>query len=96
MLLRLKIISVPSKPSITPLFVRIESQLIHDPDHATRNRKPLKPPSVFGATWELRFGPRNRFRVLYDIDTQNHIVHILAVGVKERNRLFVGGEETKP
>lgn len=75
---------------------RIESQLAFDPDHATRNRKPLKPPSVFGATWELRCGPQNRFRVLYDIDADNHIVHVLAIGVKERDRLFVGGEETKP
>jgi hypothetical protein len=75
---------------------RIESQLALDPDHATRNRTPLKPPSVFGATWELRCGPLNRFRVLYDIDAQSHVVHILAIGVKVRNRLFVGGEETKP
>jgi hypothetical protein len=46
----------------------VEEQLSHEPDRETRNRKPLKLPTRFGATWELRFGPANRFRVLYRID----------------------------
>ena len=58
----------------------IEAQLLHEPDVETRNRKPLKRPIAFGADWELRLGTDNRFRVL-------------AVGVKERNRLFFGGAE---
>src|SRR5437879_7660602 len=41
----------------------IEKQLLHEPDVETRNRKPLKRPIAFGADWELRFGPDNRFRV---------------------------------
>ena len=48
-----------------------------------------------GAGWEIRFGPDNRFRVLYDIDEDDHAVHILAIGEKVGNRLIVGGEEVK-
>lgn len=53
-------------------------------------------PSPFGASWELRFGPNNRFRVLYDIDEIEMSVNILAIGEKEGNRMFYGGEEYKP
>jgi mRNA-degrading endonuclease RelE of RelBE toxin-antitoxin system len=71
----------------------IEEQLLLDPDTETRNRKPLKRPVVFEATWELRFGPQNRFRIFYDVDCERWEVHILALGEKLRNRLTVGGEE---
>ena len=47
----------------------------------------------FDSTWEIRFGPDNRFRVLYDIDHEERKVHILAIGVKVDHRLVVGGEE---
>jgi hypothetical protein len=59
----------------------------------TRNRKPLKRPTAFGADWELRLGPDNRFRVFYQVDREGHGVRVLAVGVKDRNRLLIGGEE---
>jgi hypothetical protein len=59
----------------------------------TRNRKPLKRPIAFGADWELRLGPDNRFRVFYQVMPASRLVRVLAVGVKERNRLFFGGEE---
>jgi mRNA-degrading endonuclease RelE of RelBE toxin-antitoxin system len=72
---------------------RIESQLSHRADVATRNRKPLRLPAPFGAAWELRFGPQNCFRVLYDVNSDEHTVSILAIGVKEGSRLIVGGEE---
>jgi len=62
----------------------------------TRNRKPVRPPAAFEAEWELRFGPANRFRVFYQIDHTNRQVRIVAVGVKDRNRLLVGGEEVTP
>ncbi len=71
----------------------VEAQLRHDPDVETRNRKPLKRPISFGADWELRLGPRNRFRVFYQVNADSREVHILAVGVKDRNRLFFAGEE---
>jgi mRNA-degrading endonuclease RelE of RelBE toxin-antitoxin system len=72
---------------------KAEEQLSHEPDRETRNRKPVRPPAAFQAEWELRFGPNNRFRVFYRIDHERHEVRIVAVGVKERNRLWVGGEE---
>lgn len=68
-------------------------QLSYTPDLETRNRKPVEEPAPFAATWELRFGPGNRFRVFYDIDTREGIVWVLAVGVKERARLYFAGEE---
>ena len=73
----------------------IENKLQFEPDVETRNRKPLKRPVTFEAEWELRFGPDNRFRVFYDINIESHEVHILAIGLKERNRLFIGGKEVK-
>ena len=57
------------------------------------NRKPLEGPALLGADWEIRFGPDNRFRVFYRIDVENHEVEILAIGVKEKERLYIGGEE---
>ena len=71
----------------------LDEQLEHAPDQETRNRKPVEQPAPFAATWELRFGPGNRFRVFYDVDRGEHVVWVLAVGVKERERLFIGGEE---
>ena len=71
----------------------IESQLHHEPDVETRNRKPLKRPIVFGADWELRLGPDNRLRIFYQVDTERREVRVLAIGVKDRNRLYFGGEE---
>lgn len=73
--------------------VTVEEQLSFVPEQTTRNRKPLERPAPFGATWELRFGPANRFRVFYETDLETRAVHVLAIGVKERNKLFIGGEE---
>jgi mRNA-degrading endonuclease RelE of RelBE toxin-antitoxin system len=74
---------------------KIEEQLQFEPGVETRNRKPLRQPAPFGAEWEIRFGPDNRFRVLFDIDEENRAVQIIAVGEKEGNRLIVGGEEVE-
>jgi mRNA-degrading endonuclease RelE of RelBE toxin-antitoxin system len=73
----------------------LEGQLQFEPDRETRNRKPLKRPVLSGATWEVRFGPENLFRVFYRIDHEGHQVIILAIGEKIGNRLFIGGEEVK-
>ncbi len=70
----------------------IQQQLIHQPEVATRNRKPLRQPAAFGAEWELRFGPDNRFRVLYRVEASER-VRILAIGTKFGNRLRVANEE---
>jgi prevent-host-death family protein len=73
----------------------IEEQLSFDPDSPTRSRKPLKRPMSFGAGWELRLGPGHRFRVFYRVDTDRHEVRILAIGVKERNRIWIAGENMR-
>jgi hypothetical protein len=73
----------------------IEAQLRLEPDKETRNRKPLQRPVAFEATWELRFGPENRFRVFYVVSHERREVQILAIGTKERNRLMIGREEIK-
>jgi mRNA-degrading endonuclease RelE of RelBE toxin-antitoxin system len=71
----------------------IDEQLSSSPEEETKNRKLLEQPAPFGATWELRFGPTNRFRVFYEVDSKSQSVQILAIGVKERNRLLIGKEE---
>ena len=76
-----------------PLRRTINEQLTYAPMEETRNRKPLDQPAPFGASWELRCGPDNRFRNFYEVDAAAHQVQILAIGVKERNRLLIGGEE---
>jgi hypothetical protein len=71
----------------------IETQLVHEPDVEARNRKPLKRPIAFGADWELRLGPDNRFRVFYQVHAESRQVRVLAIGVKIRAQLFFAGEE---
>jgi mRNA-degrading endonuclease RelE of RelBE toxin-antitoxin system len=72
---------------------KIKEQLQFEPETETRNRKPLKRPVSFGAQWEIQFGPDNRFRVFYLVDREKSEVRVLAIAVKERNRLLIGGEE---
>lgn len=73
----------------------IDEQLSYTPEQETRNRKPLERSVPFGATWELRFGASNRFRVFHEVDSGERTVRVLAIGVKEGNRLFIGGKEGK-
>ncbi len=74
---------------------KIKEQLRFEPGVETRNRKPLRQPVPFAAEWEIRFGPDNRFHVLYDIDEEHRAVQIVAIGEKEGNRLIVGVEEVE-
>lgn len=74
----------------------IEDQLSHQPDRESRNRKPMEPPAPFSAAWELRCGSQNRFRVFYDVHPAERTVEIVAIGVKEGNRLIIGKEEFEP
>ena len=71
----------------------VHEQLSFEPTTKTHNRKPLKRPVLFMATWEIRFGPQNRFRVYYDVDIDQSVVAILASGSKHGNRIMIGGEE---
>ena len=73
----------------------IEEQLRFEPAVETKNRKPLRQPSPFAAQWEIRFGPDNRFRVLYDIDEVQRTVEIVAIGEKQGNSLIVGGKKVE-
>jgi len=61
---------------------------MHEPSVETKHRKPMRPNPV--APWELRIGP---LRVYYDVDVEpDQLVKIRAVGIKERNRVRIGGE----
>jgi mRNA-degrading endonuclease RelE of RelBE toxin-antitoxin system len=66
----------------------IDTQLPHEPDRETQNRKRLRPNSL--AEWELRLG---RFRVFYDLDQPGGSVLIVAIGEKKGDRLFIRGQE---
>jgi len=66
----------------------IEHHLVLEPEMPTRKRKPLRPNSL--STWELRLGV---FRVFYDVDQQDKIVWVKAVGRKEHNCLLIRGRE---
>ena len=66
----------------------IERQLPHAPLTPTRHRKELRPNPL--AAWELRVGT---YRVFYDVERENRVVRIKAIGWKEHNRLFIRGRE---
>lgn len=71
------------------MFRAIEVQLTHEPLKETRHRKPLRPNPI--ARWELRVG---RFRVFDDVaEGSPAAVRVLAVGVKDRHVLRIGGQE---
>ena len=67
----------------------VEEQLVHQPAVETRNRKPMRPNPL--APWELRIG---NLRAYYDIEQEpERVVIALAVGIKLRKRVRIGGEE---
>jgi mRNA-degrading endonuclease RelE of RelBE toxin-antitoxin system len=69
----------------------VDRQLVNEPDVETRNRKPMRPNPV--APWELRIGD---LRVYYEVKNEPHlVVTVLAIGVKERNEVRIGGERIK-
>lgn len=69
----------------------INENLIHQPAVPTRNRKMLDP-AMLGATWELRCGPGNRYRVLYEIFEDEGIVQVLLFGEKIGAQLLIMGQ----
>jgi mRNA-degrading endonuclease RelE of RelBE toxin-antitoxin system len=76
------------KRDSTIILDEIERQLTYQPNVETRNRKPLRAHPL--GEWELRV---DKFRVFYDIDTENETVLVKAVGVKSGNKLFMRGKE---
>jgi mRNA-degrading endonuclease RelE of RelBE toxin-antitoxin system len=71
----------------------VEQQLTFEPAVPARNRKALRIPNSLNATWELRCGANNRYRVFYDVDLDSRIVIVLAVGRKLGNTLTIGKEK---
>jgi mRNA-degrading endonuclease RelE of RelBE toxin-antitoxin system len=71
----------------------IEQQLTHEPAAPTRNRKALRIPNMVNATWELRCGTKNRYRIFYDVQAEDHYVVVLAIGSKDNNKLTIGRQE---
>ena len=66
----------------------IEQQLSGDPLTPTRNRKQLRPNEL--SAWELRV---RKYRVFYDIDVDQRVAKVKAIGWKEHNKLFIRGKE---
>ena len=66
----------------------IANQLSHQPDQTTQHRKLLEDNLL--APWELRVGD---FRIFYDVDREDELVVIVAIGQKLHNQLRIGGEE---
>lgn len=67
----------------------IDRQLRYEPTLETRHRKRMRRNEY--AAWELRIGD---FRVLYNVDTQVHIVEVQRIGEKRGNTFFFRGRET--
>lgn len=71
------------------VFDTVDEQLQQEPAVETRNRKPMRPNPI--APWELRIGD---LRVYYDMEEKpENLVTVLAVGIKDRNRVLIGGKE---
>jgi len=69
----------------------VDRQLLNEPDMETRNRKPMRPNPV--APWELRIGD---LRVYYEVSNEPQpTVTVLAIGIKVRDRVRIGGEIIK-
>ena len=69
------------------ILAAIRVQLLHEPLVETTNRKCLRPNPL--GRWELRVGD---FRVFYDPDPEANLVSVGAVGIKDRNTLYVRGK----
>jgi mRNA-degrading endonuclease RelE of RelBE toxin-antitoxin system len=54
----------------------------------TQNRKEMLPNDL--ASWELRIGD---LRVYYEVLEAEQLVNVVAIGIKRRNRVFIGGVE---
>jgi len=69
----------------------LEQKLAFEPTKETRNRKRLRPNPI--APWELRIGD---LRVYFEVEDERHLlVRVLAVGVKKRAHVFIGGEKVE-
>jgi len=70
---------------------KVERNLTHEPTVPTRNRKVLRANPL--AAWELRIGD---LRVYHEVqDEPDAVVIVKAIGIKERDRVVIGGEEVE-
>jgi mRNA-degrading endonuclease RelE of RelBE toxin-antitoxin system len=70
------------------VFDTVDEQLAYEPLIQTKNRKPMRPNLL--APWELRI---DRLRVYYRVeDIPEPVVYVRAIGVKKRNRVWIGNE----
>ena len=70
------------------LFDAVDEQLTHEPTVRTKRRKRMRPNPL--ATWELRVGS---LRVYYDVfSVPAPTVLVVAVGIKDRDVLRIGGQ----
>ena len=73
------------------VFDAVDEQLAHQPTVETRNRRPMRPNPL--APWELRIA---ELRVYYDVEeSPEKLVTVLAIGIKDRSRIMIGGEEVE-
>ena len=69
----------------------VTEQLTHQPTLPTRTRKRMRENPL--ATWELRIG---NLRVYYNVPEElEPVVHIQAVGVKQRDRVYINKKESE-
>ncbi|HAG08205.1 MAG TPA: plasmid stabilization protein ParE [Desulfotomaculum sp.] len=78
------------KSEQTLILDTIEEQLSWEPAKGTKHRKSLRPNDL--SKWELRIGNK---RVFYDVDKDNKLIKIKAIGWKEHNTLLIKGKEFK-
>jgi mRNA-degrading endonuclease RelE of RelBE toxin-antitoxin system len=72
------------------VLAAVRAQLLHQPTVETRNRKRMDPDKrMYVAPWELRVG---RLRVYYVVEEDAARVVVLKVGLKDRDRVLIGGE----
>lgn len=66
----------------------IETQLRYEPDREHGHRFRMEPNPT--AAWELWVDP---LRVYYDLFEDEHVVYVQAIGRKQGNAVYFGGEE---
>jgi mRNA-degrading endonuclease RelE of RelBE toxin-antitoxin system len=72
------------------LAAALHSQLVHEPVVETRNRKRMDPDRrMYVAPWELRVG---QLRVYYAVKEEAALVVVTKIGIKDRDRVIIGGE----
>jgi len=80
-----------SKRDQSLILDALPRQLGHQPTVTTRNRKRLVANPI--APWELRVG---RYRVYFEVQEKpERVVTILAIGVKVREKVMIGGVEVR-